>query len=317
MTIINYIWLGERSLGALELFNVYSWKLVGCDVAIYTFHWGNGRAHDAQSLGLSQDDGVDVHDMHAILEADASVNDGDDPRKICADMREVLSSWYSRVWSSGLDGAEDKRQDQIFNMVDLTKSYIGATRLGIVLDFKVGPSPHLGLYSEAFTQKFISYTRGSLMVGGASGAPENQCIGTMHAEGTIRRDYAKLFSAKFKLGVDDFKTGFNLKKYDLFTTYHARSFMQLKKDALNVTLKGPDGLPMSPMYDVEEIADEKGHGPFRVFKRAGDQTNQSGGVKTTPSEVKALAKHVLDHETANFEGPYLAKMSRAWSAMPG
>ncbi|MCP3103732.1 hypothetical protein LZ198_33100 [Myxococcus sp. K15C18031901] len=317
MTTINYIWLGERSLGALELFNIYTWKLVGCDVAIYAFHWTNGRAHDARSLGLAPDDDVAVHDMHALVADDDSVQDENDPRRYCPEMREVLSSWYNRVWSAGLDGDEDKRRDQIFNMVDLTKSYIGATRLGIVLDFKVGPSPHFKAYEDAFSKKFISYTRGSLMVGGSGGAPENQCIGTMQAENTIRCDYAKLFSAKFKLGVEDFKKGFNQKKYDLFTTYHARSFTQLKKAALNVTLSGPDGTPISAMYSVDEIDDEKSRGPFRVFKRAGDQTNQSGGVKTTPSEVKALARQVLDHETVDYEGAYLGKLSQAWAAMPG
>jgi len=322
MTTINYIWMGTGRLGPLELFNIYSWKLVGCDVGIYTLHWTTGRSHDAESLGLAQDAGVAVHDLHAILEADGSVVTEGDPRRLCSGMRDVLSTWYNHARTAGLDGDAETKRDQIFNMVDLTKSYIGATRRGIVLDLKVGPSPHLRDYAEAFKTKFISYTRGTLMVGGSGGLPENQCIGTMQESNTLRCSYASHFNGKVQLALAAFKSKPKDKHYDQFTIFHARFFglTLYKKDTLNVTLKAPDGTAVSSKHTVKEIDREVSHGPFRVFKRSGDQTNQSSGVKTTPAEVKALARYVWFSEIPNYGGPgrghYRDKVEDALFALP-
>jgi hypothetical protein len=236
-------------------------------------------------------DGVNVYDMHTLLAADALVATDGDPRPLCPHMRDVLSTWYAYVWAHGLDGDPDLKRDQIFNMVDLTKSYVAATRRGLVMDFKIGPSPHLADYAAEFAEKFISFRRGSLM---GPGLPENQCLGTMQDANTIRCLYAGYFNGKVQNDVGNLKTKPKNKFYDFFTSTHANffAFIKYRKHTLNVTLQAPNGAAIGSRYKFHEFEGAQNQGPFRVFKKAGDQTNQSSGEKTTPAEVRALAQYV-------------------------
>lgn len=159
---INNVWYGDDALGALELFNVYSWLALGHEVTIYAHKW-NGGDHDARSLGV--DGAVKVKNLSKILEAD----DQKEKAKVMPDTRELLNAWIEATGK-----AKPKDTDLIFNLVDVTKSYLGGTRQGIVLDLKVGSSKWLSDYAKDFKKKFVSYSRG-----GNTALPENQCMGTM------------------------------------------------------------------------------------------------------------------------------------------
>lgn len=357
MGTINYVWMGKGPLSPLERFNIYSWRCLGYSVAIYTFHFTPGEAFTFSSLGLSlgervqrtgpgyhdltvlHDDGLALHDMPTLLREDEYEDDGTgaDPRRLCRDMRRLLSTLYGvaldplrGVNAVGLD--PETRRDQIFNIVDLTKSYLGATRRGLTMDFKVGPSPHLAAYEPYFDTKFISYRRGNLT---APGTPENQCLGTNQALNTIRCKYATHFNKwvtgwsenprvvipAASVGILETPRG---KHYDKITITHAKFFssFQSKRDCLNVTLEAPDGSAIGERYTFKGIADEKGVGPFRVFKKASDQTNQDSGEKTTPRDVKLIAAEVMRAEAERWptwgalDRYYKDKLAEAYEALP-
>jgi hypothetical protein len=205
--------------------------------------------------------------------------------------------------AEGLD--PDSKRDQIFNIVDLTKSYLGATRRGLTMDFKVGPSPQLAEYEPYFDTKFISFKRGNLVVGNA---PENQCLGTNQEANTIRCNYATHFN-KWVTGWSDDRIEIpgaasgiletpRGKHYDKVTMAHAKFFasFQYRRDCLNVTVQAPAGGAIGEGYKFRGIADERAQGPFRVFKKASDQTNQNSGEKTLPFDVKHIAAEVMSRE---------------------
>lgn len=357
MGTINYVWMGKGPLGPLERFNIYSWRCLGYNVAIYTFHFTRNEAFTFSSLGLSlgervrrtgdgydhltvlHDAGLFLYDMPTLLQEDEYEDDGsgNDPRRLCRDMRRLLGTLYdvaqhpfNGVDAMGLD--PDPRRDQIFNLVDLTKSYLGATRRGLTMDFKVGPSPHLAAYEPSFDTKFISFKRGNLVVGNA---PENQCLGTHQAANTIRCKYATHFNkwvtgwsenprVSIPAAAKDILEKPRGKHYDKITLTHAKFFtsFQSKKDCLNVTEQAPDGTAIGGGYRFRGIADEEGKGPFRVFKKATDQTNQSSGEKTTPFDVKHIAAEVLSREVEfwptwdTLDSYYKEKLDEAYSALP-
>lgn len=357
MVTINYVWMGKGPLGPLERFNIYSWRCLGYNVAIYTFHFTRGQAFTFSSLGLSlgervqstgpehddlavvHDAGLFLYDMPTLLREDEYEDDGsgNDPRRLCREMRRLLATLYdvAQHGSTGVDAVDldpDYRRDQIFNVVDLTKSYLGATRRGLTMDFKVGPSPHLAEYEPCFDTKFISFKRGNLVVGNA---PENQCLGTNQAANTIRCNYATHFnkwvagwSASPSVVIPAAATGIlqtpRGKHYDKITLTHAKFFtsFQYRRDCLNVTVQAPDGTDIMQRYRFRGIADESGQGPFRVFKKATDQTNQSSGEKTTPFDVKHIAAEVMSREVDfwpnwdSLDQYYKEKLDEAYLALP-
>jgi hypothetical protein len=296
---VNHVWFGEAPLGALDKFNVYSWRALGHEVTIYAHQW-NGSPHNEGSLELSVGSGVQVKDLSTILAKDDTGRTA-----ILPNTRALLKGWIQ---------ATNKKKpsdiDPIYNMVDLTKSYIGGTRQGIVLDLKVGPSPHLDAYENAFGRKFVSYTRG----GNTAGGPENQCIGTMEKADTIRSQYAAGFEKRVTTNLDGLRTNPNGKHYNLITGYHGFGFNATPN--IDVATKTPEGKPVGQdEYVVGEIR-EQGHGPFRVFKAAADQTNKATG-KTTPEEVVALCQQVWEKELKNKDLPFLAEVEKALQALPG
>ncbi|MFT3765222.1 MAG: hypothetical protein QM820_06855 [Minicystis sp.] len=347
MPTINYVWMGKGPLGPLEKFNIFSWRARGYDVAIYTFHFTRGRVFNHSNLGLNLGErerviahdrvslpiknpaerGITIHDVPTILGEDRFVTTDGDPRTKCPDMRNLMISLFATaldaengVEANGLD--PDARRDQIFNLVNLTKSYLGGTRRGLTMDFKIGPSPHLAAYEASFDTKFISFKRGSLIVGNA---PENQCMGTNQGANTIRNKYATHFNDWIKDSVRTVGSAFKSvqevqigagqgmlakprgKHYDGITTTHMKFFTQIrtKNDCLNVTEQAPDGRYIGSDYTFRGIGEgttqEKAKGPFRVFKKAGDQTNQQNpSEKTSPSDVKRCAFYVLYNCEENF-----------------
>jgi hypothetical protein len=206
-------------------------------------------------------------------------------------------------------------------MVDLTKSYLGGTQRGIVLDMKVGPSVHLQDYADSFNRKLISYTRGRNTAGGL---PENQSMGTMQDSDELRKEYAERFNAKVKslAGASPNKAWF-----DALTGAHGRSYEQTRK-WLDVATKTPSGgeadvAKRAKLEDKATSTYEVGEpggtswGPFRVLKAAGDQTNK-GGAKSNPNTVPNLAEDVWSRELSGSDGDaaFIRKAQAAMQAMP-
>ena len=285
---INYVWLGSNPLGALEKFNIYSWRTLGHKVNIYTHPFGGGTDHTEATLGLAMGD-ARIISLSNILVADDKEVDADNPKVHLGDARSILKHWLEKIPKE-----EKPSIEHIFNMVDLTKSYLGGTQRGIVLDMKVGPSIHLQDYAESFGSNLISYTRG----GNTSGElPENQCIGTMQETEDLRKCYALRFNTKVKVLAEESP---NDPWFNQITGYHGRSYKQIKT-WLDVATKIPSGKAATTNeFSVSEPG-IPGHGPFRVFKRASDQTNKNAG-KTKPMEVKNLANDVLAKELSGCGG---------------
>jgi hypothetical protein len=280
--IINYVWLGNRPLGPLEKFNIYSWRALGHQVNIYTLRF-DGAAANYDTLGIADEDAA-VIDLHSLLEVDALEGQADHPKAKLGDARALLTAWIAAIPPDKAPTGE-----HIFNMVDLTKSYIGGTKRGIVLDMKVGPSQHLPAYIQSFNDRFISYSRG----GKAGAGVENQSMGTMQESNVLRNTYADRINRRIVTGFKQFLERPNEKWFDLLTSFHGQAFlMGYKTDKkLDVATQTPEGgnIPRG-QFEVSEPGDP-GHGPFRVFKAANDQSNQNAG-KTREGAAHDLAAQV-------------------------
>ncbi|WP_299963888.1 hypothetical protein [uncultured Roseobacter sp.] len=314
--IINYVWLGNRKLGSLERFNLFSWRTLGHRVQVFALRF-DGDPATAGSVGLDPGD-ADVIDLRQMLGVDKKETaeakaDSKDPRAILRGARGLMLSWIDQL-------AKDESEITfIYNLVDLVKSYIGASRRGIVLDLKIGPSEHLGKYAEAFDTKFISFSRG-----GKTGASvENQSMGTMQEADDLRVKYAENLRNKYEnkmygdvLG--PMEKNPRDKHFDKITGWHGRSFDQMRGDALNVSEYAPDGKkidPESKSYDVDEPGGSS-KGPFRVFKRADQQTNQgSGAARAQP--IKPLAQSVYETQLAEHIDEENGFAAKAGDAMSG
>ncbi|TDD03477.1 hypothetical protein E1292_21010 [Nonomuraea deserti] len=301
---VNHVWFGDNPLGTLDKFNVYTWRALGHEVTIYAHRW-NGTPHDEASLGLSGS-GVKVENLSTIL-----AEDDNKRTETLPETRALLKGWIEAT-----NKEKPLETDFIYNMVDLTKSYIGGTCQGIVLDLKVGPSPHLAAYEEVFKQKFVSYTRGGNTPGDR---PENQCIGTMEEADTLRSMYATAFDGRIKDNLDGqrgLRTKPAEKHFNTITSIHGNGF-EAATPNIDVATKTPKGDDVGNQYVVGEIR-QQGHGPFRVFKAADDQTNKSG-VKTKPVEIVVLCQQVWDDELKDQQVPnpqFLAKVAEALKALP-
>ena len=313
--VINYVWLGARPLGALEKFNIYSWRALGHTVAIYvdTFVPFTPRTNYLSDLGLEEGDAL-VYDLRLTILGKDEVNvtqknETQTPRALLSKTRAVLLKWLKAVSKDRPPG-----QDQLYNMIDLAKSYIGGTQRGIVLDLKVGPSQHVAAYDACFQTKFVSYTRG----GTTAGLPENQCMGTMQESPNLRAEYA----AAFDRGVSSNKleeVDCTQKWFDLITGFHGRAFKTTQRN-IDVATKPPDeSLPLEN-FKVFEIG-ATSHGPFRVFKKASDQTNKAGS-STTKKDVRFLCEDVWRKELAKLKNNggdtgFLEKVENALQELRG
>lgn len=283
--IINYVWLGNRALGPLEKFNIYSWRALGHTVNIYTLRFDD-RVANAHDLGINPGE-ANIVDLRSQLAFDDTVG-GDSPKARIGNGRRILESMDKAIPTVT---SQDENRDLIYNMVDMAKSYIGATQRGIVLDLKVGPSEHLTHYRESFSRSFVSYSR----AGKTGNEVENQSMGTMDPTDEMRMIYAATFNDNLQ-GHMETRDGMmlNPKKawFNQITGYHGKAFQSLEGRRLDVATKSPDGAPRPEgAFKVSEPK-APGHGPFRVFKAAGEQTNQ-GQSLTQPKDITSLADEVL------------------------
>lgn len=303
---INHVWYGDNALGPLELFNIYSWLALGHEVTIYAHKW-DGSAHSAGSLKV--DGAVKIKDLTTILAGDEKDEKGKGKGAAMPNTRALLQAWIAET-----KGKKPANTDLIFNLVDVTKSYLGGTRQGIVLDLKAGPSLHLAAYKDAIDKKFVSYTRG-----GNTALPENQCMGSMEAAGALRGQYAAFFEGEVTKSLKGFKDEPNKQWFGLITVFHGKSW-NAAGAKIDVAAQKPDGGKMGDSDFVVEEIGESGHGPFRVFKHKADQTNKSGSIKTKPDDVAALAQKAYDKELKVAKGAnagFLTKAEAAMKALPG
>src|SRR5262245_3486995 len=128
---INYVWFGDKALGALDRFNIYSWRALGHDVTVYACKW-NTTAHTASSLGLTDVDVVDLYTYVTVKDKNANV-----PKT-----RELLTAWLEKAKAK----PPTEANTHVYNVGDLTKAYLCSTQLGVTIDLKVGPSPHVAAY---------------------------------------------------------------------------------------------------------------------------------------------------------------------------
>lgn len=280
---INLVSLGDGPLGALDKFNVYSWRSLGHEVNLHT-HPFTVEPHTLQSLGLEPGD-VNLMQLKDTLEADEQVVDTANPKTKMPSTRKLLNDWLGAIPKQGKPSKE-----HIFNMVDATKSYLGGTQHGLTMDMKVGPSPHLQEYSDSFSKYLVSYTRGNNSTAG----PENQLIGTMQESNELRSQYGAKFDSKVKMMVDFSEGGtpnHNEKHFDSLTRFHGMTYT-VNKNWIDTAEMTPARDKVGDKYPVGEIG-ETAHGPLRVFKHKSDQTNKAGAIKTKPEDVHYLSKDAL------------------------
>ena len=149
--IIHNVWLGNGQLGALEKFNLYSWRALGHEVHIYTHAFAGHPQPNAESLGLEAGD-AQLHKLldEVLVEDEVEAKADTEAKKDTAkaslgDARSILAKWLKQGSARVIptdQKAKDKEQEEfkpaLYNMIDLAKSYLGGTRQGIVLDTKVG-----------------------------------------------------------------------------------------------------------------------------------------------------------------------------------
>ena len=283
---INFVWIGPGGLGWVEKFMIYSWREWKCAVNLFTHRTGSKAVHDLESLGLPE--GLcTIYDLPTIMANDAQEPGGK--------TRAVLATWYTKVipeWKSG-------GKEQVFNMVDLTKSYIAMTRVGVVFDIKVAPSVHIEKYvnSGVFSKYFVSYKRANVL--------ENQCMGTMMdlASGNAREKYGKGFesamftksSAHGELNPLAMKDNIGKSWFPVATDAHKKACGGRTKFGITGDMNGLrsawfDIGPYGASIHKSELLiadagftgiDGADYGPIRIFKREWDQTNKQGNQTPT------------------------------------
>lgn len=286
---INLIWIGGGSLGWLEKFVVYSWWAVGCDVNLYTHKPSSETPHDHVSLGLNPVV-ARIHDLPTIMKQDTD-------KSLGSRTRAALTSWYNQA----LPGGKDGWRVPTFNMVDLSKSYIGMHKVGVVFDMKVGPSRHIQHYVETgvFHNHFVSYKRAKVV--------ENQCMGTMMYSNSTREKYGMGFEeALFNQGPQhgelnplSMATSITSAWFPIATNAHKKALGLKTQFGINGAVSGlrsewfDIGRGGKVRHEQEGIMgavfvgiDGDYYGPIRIFKNEWDQTNKPNNQEPTTTEQR-------------------------------
>lgn len=304
---VQFVWIGQGKLRWLEFFVVYAWRMWGCNVRIFTHYPGEDTVHSAETLGLP--DGIaEVLDLPTWMTGNDAVPDK---------TAEVLTSWYERrvpAWNNG-------GQAFTYNMVDLTKSSIAGTEVGLVMDMKIGPTAHLKTYFDAgaFHDYFNGYKR--------AGTIENQCMGSMAGDHELRHTYMGGFDKALfatngvsKLEMIEKPTA---EWFGKATAAHTRAMGSKSPYSLKEGLKG-NWLDLSENGKAkhgellgilgatfEGIEGRESFGPLRNFKREDDQTNKASGQATTDEErlkmqrdtFRELASASLEEDAVDVTAP--------------
>lgn len=283
--IIKNVWISAGPLKAADRFNIYSWCALGHRVDIYTHHLSHGTIHTYESLGLKACNEIGVTDIGKMFMGDGMTMLSPEVKVMNSD-RELILHWlklFPTIW-------KNVKIPQLYNIVDMVKSYIGATRQGIVLDTKVGPSEHLQHYEDEFAKRFVSYNRG-----GQATSVENQCIGTMQKENlgeqqSLRFLYAKAFAASMNPNRATLMKNPTGDHYNLICGIHGRAWIATKPAYMDVAKEGPSKQLISKYKFLDFIG--PWYGPFRVFKEPSSQTHK-GSQSKGPKYVRFVCDSVL------------------------
>ncbi len=285
---INFVWIGQNKLGWLECFMIYSWKLWGCGVNVFTHYPNSEKKHDHESLGLPPNI-VKVFDLPEMVAVDVGL----------PETRGVLARWFATAMPKWDQGGKQLT----FNMADLSKSFLAATTKGIVMDLKIGPSPHIKRYVDTgiFSSAFIGCKRVSTI--------ENQLMGSMSDDNTKRTTYGNAFESFLfdKKKPPEFKAKPGDEWFPYATLAHGRAMgnvntpQGLKGDWFDIGKYGKqkhlEQLRISHA-EFEGIAGEKEAGAVRVFKREMDQSNKFNNPSPTSDAHRLEAQRVAFWELA-------------------
>ena len=278
--IINYVWVGTQALDSVAKFNIYTWRALGHEVFVYHHHTEVGTAYTLETLGVEQGDVISI-DLHSFLLGDG--RRAGQPWLQLQGTRTILSDWLRKPIGDVTDP-----KDYLYNVADLTKSVLGATQQGIVLDLKTGPSEFVPDYESCFQDHFVSYTRGS-----NCSRVENQCMGTMQQTDGLRSLYAKRFEECAATGITNLvNESRGTKQFDRITGFHGKAYAAAKPNIDVAKTPPPNSGKELAFYEVGELSGV-GYGPFRVFKPASNQSNKGVSDKGLESKQGDLCDYVL------------------------
>ncbi|WP_342376150.1 hypothetical protein NVS55_33475 [Myxococcus stipitatus] len=277
---INCVWIGNGLINCQSAFNILSWISCGWTVTIYK--------HPAPQMGadvsaLFHDSAQDAFKSPRITEENLSVVSLADALETATPVmpttRALLRRW---IGDMGVGYTS-------YAIGDLTKSFIAGTRAGIVLDLKIGPSPHVHAYPAApFTSTFVSFSRpGAFSV-------ENQCLGSLNIE--VSNAYGRFFDPSVS-GLEDstFDQQTNAEAvFGAITSKHQLAFSQMKSKSTDVKTKD------SQQWEFFELGNTKNSGPFRVYQKPGYFNWKQGEYLEARRENLVLVANELkrDHGSA-------------------
>ncbi|NTX17217.1 hypothetical protein HUA76_41225 [Myxococcus sp. CA056] len=278
---INCVWIGNGLISCQSAFNILSWISCGWTVTIYKHPAPQGNAavsaifhEDARSALESPkvtEETLSVVSLTDALEAATTV---------MPTTRALLRRWIGDIGVGYTSYA----------IGDLTKSFIAGTRVGIVLDLKIGPSQWVHDYpSKPFTETFISFSRtGAFDV-------ENQCLGSLNLE--VSNEYGQIFDLSAS-GLENatFDQQTNAEAvFGSITSKHQLAFNNLKRKRKGTDVKTTD----STKWEFFEIGSNKNSGPFRVYQKPGYFNWKQGEYPEQKKENLVLVADELkrDHGT--------------------
>ncbi|RYE91150.1 MAG: hypothetical protein EOO75_09165 [Myxococcales bacterium] len=280
---IHFVWIGQDALGPLGVFNILSWLSVGWSVTV-TAHPCEAQASRRLFRSI-QDPAVARLVAGAVSVRALGELIGDPARRrvmprTCGAIGELLGRDIPRVG---------------YAIGDLTKPLIAGTERGVVLDLKIGPSPHIAAFPAEPFGDFVSTSRRGALV-------ENQCMGSFD----LGRSGA--YGAEFdrKINLDSIRGGASGEViFPGLTAAHTGAFGKIRGRVVNEVADAQRTWVFRELYrrlldhDVDasirslrtgspagawEGPVVNGHGPFRVYQiagffnwKAGPTTRQENG----------------------------------------
>src|SRR6185437_15650373 len=129
----------------------------------------------------------------------------------------------------------------------------------------------------------------------------------------LRCKYATSFETQISTNFGGMVGGHDGSWFNAITGFHQRAF-KATGAGIDVAKQPPSSAATIEQYQVPEIG-AVSNGPFRVFKKAFDQTNKSSVAATTAKQVKDLCKDVwrmeLQPSKSHGDGGFLDKVKAA------
>ncbi|AGC48095.1 hypothetical protein MYSTI_06822 [Myxococcus stipitatus DSM 14675] len=285
---INCVWIGDGLINHLSAFNILSWISCGWTVTLYKHPAVQADAPVSALFPLDARaafDELEEGDLSVVSLTDALAPETD----VMPNARALLLQWIENIGVGYTSYA----------IGDLTKSFIAGTRVGIVLDLKIGPSPYLPDYpAEPFLNNFISFTRAG------AGGVENQCLGSFNLDASNK--YGRNFDAgvMFRLGGATFKVKTEAEGvFGSITGMHQNAFnkMRFGGGAKGTDVKTWD----ADKWSFPELVGTTNSGPFRVYQTPGYFNWKQGEYPEAKKANELLVADTLeaDHGVEGFKTP--------------